>query len=102
MRGINRMKLFWRAPGGDSRAYQRATSKATMSSEINRNIKYVPIPKKMRCTPYQGFEELKVTSHGWERVSDHVWNQQDGAISADKMPRFSAGPAGYEQSHDVS
>ena len=55
----------------------------------------------MRCTLDQGFEEPKIPGLGWEYARDHVWNQQDGVVTVDNMPRFSGGAAGYEQSHDV-
>ena len=80
----------------------RATSKATMCFEINRCANYVPIPKQIRSTPHQGFGEPKITGPGWEYFNDEPWNQQDEAIPTDSLLSFSAGPAGYEQSHDVS
>ena len=86
-------RRFWRDKG--------ATSKATMCFVINRYANYVPIPKKMLCTPYQGFGEPMITGPGWNHVKDNVWKQQDGAIPADDRPRSWRGPAGYEQSHDV-
>ena len=79
----------------------QATSKATMCLEINRYANYVPVPKQMRCTPYQGFGDPKITGHRLQFVSDHAWNQRDGAVLADTTRRFSDGPATYEQSHDV-
>ena len=100
--GINKMELFRPVPCGDSRAGHGATNKATMCLEINRCAIYVPIPKQMRCTPHQGFGKPKATGHGWKCVSYHVWNKRDGAISANVLPTFSGGPAGYDQSHDVS
>ena len=77
------------------------TSKATMCFEISRYANYVPIPKKMPCTPYQGFGEPKITGHGLGFVSDQAWSQQDRAIPAHTLRRFSGGPTSYEQSHDV-
>ena len=73
-----------------------------MCFEINRHSNYAPIPTQMRSTPHQGFVEPKITCSGWEYDSDQVYNQQDGAILAATLRRFSGGPAGYEQSHDVS
>ena len=100
--GINEMKLFWPTPCRDFRVGHRAASKATMCFEIKRYANYVPIPKQMRCTPYQGFGQPRITGHGLGVLEVHVWNKQDGAIPADTLSRFSGEPAGYEQSHDVS
>jgi len=83
--GINKMKLLRRIACDDFRVVIGATSKATMLFEINRCANYVPIPKQMRCTPYQGFLKPKITGHGSEFVIDHVWNKRDGAIPEDTL-----------------
>jgi len=61
------------------------TGKATMCFEINRYANDIPIPKQMLCTPYQGFGEPKITSHGWECISYRLRNQQDEAVPVDKQ-----------------
>ena len=68
---------------------KQATIKATMCFEISGYANYVPIPKQMRCTPYQGFGEPKITGPRWENGSDNVWNQEDEAVPADNTGRFS-------------
>ena len=100
--GINTMELFRRTGRRVFQAFIGATNKATMCFEINRCANYVPIPKQMLCTPYQGFRKPKITGFGLGSVSNNMLNQQHAGISVDNMPRFSGGPAAYEQSHDVS
>ena len=73
-----------------------------MCFEISRYGNYVPIPRPIRSTSYQGLGEPKITRSGWDNANDHVWNQQDEAIPAATLRRFVDRPWGYEQSHDVS
>ena len=69
----------------DSLSCKSVTSKATMCFEIKRCANYVPIPKQMLCTPYQGFGEPKITVSGWEYANYDVWNEQHEAILADSL-----------------
>jgi len=96
------MELYRGMPIHDFMAWQGATNKPTMCLKINRYANYVPIPKQVRCTLYQGLGEPRITGPGSENSNDQPWNQQDGTIPEETRRRFPGGPAAYEQSHDVS